>query len=191
MLRHPVGRHLLLFWRRPTPRPGPNPLQPPPGPKYCLGGQSCDGVPNPGSKLDPRGPPKNIGEFIRDVHDAFLILWIPAFVESSKAYVKAEDETVAPEAKCASDFFPLRRAAKFLRLIDKAQPIIEVTGTEGWINKVKAALPVVLPGTSCLELLHGQHLKKRYTQSMSYTKCLKAKDPFTCLEIVADKSRHH
>jgi hypothetical protein len=63
MLRHPVGRHLLLFWRRPTPRPGPNPLQPPPGPKYCLGGQSCDGVPNPGQHnlLEAKKHPQHTG----------------------------------------------------------------------------------------------------------------------------------
>jgi hypothetical protein len=72
---------------------GPTPPQPklPPGPKFCVGGQSCDGVPNPGSKLDPRGSPKTIGDIVHNVRDAFLNLWIPAFVESSKGYVKARD----------------------------------------------------------------------------------------------------
>jgi hypothetical protein len=50
--------------------------------------------PGPGSSQDPRGPPKTIGEFTRAVGDAFLTLWIPAFVESSKGYVNARDETV-------------------------------------------------------------------------------------------------
>jgi hypothetical protein len=159
------------------------------GPFVCLGGQSCNGVPNPSSKQNPWVPPKTIGEFFRNVGDAISKFWIPAVVESSKGYVKAEDETVAPEAKCVSDFVPLSRAAKSLHSIDRAQRIIEVTGTEGWINKLKAALPEVLPGTSCLELVHVQYWKKRGTQFEAFYKCLKVHGPFTCLWIVADKSR--
>jgi hypothetical protein len=33
---------------QPKPSSGPTPPQSPPGPKFCVGGQSCDGVPNPG-----------------------------------------------------------------------------------------------------------------------------------------------
>jgi hypothetical protein len=65
--------------------------------------------------------------------------------------------------------------------LDRSVYVIGIAGG-GWKEAV--------PGTSCLELLHVQHWNKRFTQLMSYTRCLKAKDPFTCLWIEADKSHH-
>jgi hypothetical protein len=144
--------------------------------------------PGPGSSQNPRGAPKTFSDIVNNVRDGFLSLWIPAFVESSKGYVKAVDETVAPEAKCVSEFYPISKVGKGLEWIDKAQLTIEVIGTEGWINKAKEAVP----GITCLELTFDfRHWNKRFTQLMSYTKCLEANGPFTCLWIEADKSSSH
>jgi hypothetical protein len=129
--------------------------------------------PGPGSSQDPRGPPKTIGDIVRDVRDAYLNLWIPAFVESSKGYVKARDETVPLELQCLSDVTEDSLGWYFVGLVG--------SGGKEW-----------LPAQSCLEATFDvRRWKTRFTQFKSYTKCLKANGPFTCLWIEADKSRHH
>jgi hypothetical protein len=114
-------------------KPGqPGQPHPPPGPRYCLGGQSCDGVPNPGSKQSSTLP-RTIPE---------------AVIKGGQNVGKWWEENTTPGGRCGLSI----GVFLYAEALDLVLMALDVLGAKDLEDVAVRATKSGVPFSDCIEL---------------------------------------